>query len=561
RAWLFAEDGDWDDATTYFNRVLDTEPTYAMAYLGLLCVDLRVSKEKNLEKIKSPANITNHKHYKRAAADPAVNSRLDDYLQTIKDRIDAEVERQRVETERKRAAAEEAARRKQVQDAYDSASKIMDKAESHADYDKAIAALGNIDTAYQDISSQIKAKIAEGEKKKAEVITKFKKKYGVLLERLTDKGKAKAGERRKAAQAQLDEENEKAKAAHEAEYQHSLNEYQANHEKWVTENGSVKAEHDAKLSSWQAEVNRIKAENDTLHRRWQEEVAAAQTQSETWKSQRLCPHCGIGKIGFFGSCKECKRKGDEAITVPLPPGYIDYPPEPVMPYNMPPEPVKPQQKAFTPRQLKDETTPTLPADVTATIKGEHVYVKMAGIDWLVLAMEEEKALLISEKVLEERPYHKEGGDITWEKCSLRKYLNDDFYNRLGAAKGAVAETRNINSNNPWYGTKGGSNTTDKVFLLSLDEVVKYFGDSGDLKNKKRKKYNGELASDGYYLHDKLNSARIAKDKKGEACWWWLRSPGGRSSYAADVGGDGYVGVAGRHVSDAPGVRPALWLNL
>jgi hypothetical protein len=332
-----------------------------------------------------------------------------------------------------------------------------------------------------------------------------------------------------------------------------------NHEKWQATVANIKAEQEAKLSSWQAEVNRIKAENDALHGRWQEEVAAAQTQSEAWKSQGLCPHCGIGKIGFFGSCKECKRKGDEAITVPLPPGYIDYPPEPALPYNTPPEPMKPQKKAFTPRQLKAETT--LPTDVTATIKGEHVYVKMAGIDWLVLAMEEEKALLISEKVLEERPYHKDGGEITWEKCSLRKYLNDDFYNRLGAAKGAVAETKNSNPNNPWYETKGGSSTTDKVFLLSLDEVVRYFGDSGDLKNKRRKDGDGKLVSDGWYVQDKFNSARIAKDKKGAACWWWLRSPGSSSYGAARVSLGGSVGVDGDVVSADYGVRPALWLNL
>jgi hypothetical protein len=39
RAWQFAEDGDWQDASDYFNKVLDTAPTYAPAFLGLLCVD------------------------------------------------------------------------------------------------------------------------------------------------------------------------------------------------------------------------------------------------------------------------------------------------------------------------------------------------------------------------------------------------------------------------------------------------------------------------------------------------------------------------------------------
>jgi hypothetical protein len=548
------QNSDWQEAEEYYKDVLKQSPQYALAWIGRLLVDLKLGKEDDLAMIPELETLSKHKFFQTALqfADATTKSRLDGYLQTIKDRIAAE-----------QKAAAEAARRKQVQDAYDRACMIMDNAESPADYDKAIAALGNIDTAYQDISSQIKAKIAEGEKKKVE----WEQKMGSILAPLRAHFDPKAKAEKQAAllakkkedEAKLIAENEKAKAAHEAEYQRSLNEYQANYEKWQAAVANIKAEQEAKLSSWQAEVNRIKAENDALHHRWQEEVAAVQTQSETWKSQGLCPHCGIGKIGFFGSCKECKRKGDEAITVPLPPGYIDYPPEPAMPYNMPAEPVKPQAIIFKPRQL-DESLYLIKEDKKEQT-GAKMRFNIAGIDWLVLDNQGGKVLLISEQVLEERPYHKEGGDITWEKCSLRKYLNDEFYNRLGAVKGAVAETRNIDSDNPWYGTRGGNSTTDKVFLLSLDEVVRYFGDSGDLKNKKRKNYDGKLESDGWYVHDRFNSARIAKDKKGAACWWWLRSPGYGSDRAAGVNYGGRVGVDGVFVYGDIGVRPALWLNL
>ena len=41
---------------------------------------------------------------------------------------------------------------------------------------------------------------------------------------------------------------------------------------------------------------------------------------------------------------------------------------------------------------------------------------------------------------------------------------------------------NINDYNPWFDSKGGDNTTDKVFLLSLDEVIKCFCDSGQLRD-------------------------------------------------------------------------------
>ena len=188
-------------------------------------------------------------------------------------------------------------------------------------------------------------------------------------------------------------------------------------------------------------------------------------------------------------------------------------------------------------------------------------MRFAGIDWRVLAVENNKALLLSEKVLEHRPYDTELVDITWENCTLRQYLNDDFYNKLGAEKSAIAETHNANPNNLWYGTNGGSATTDKIFLLSLEEADKYFGNSGDYINKRRKGSSGKTESSGYRIDTACNKDRMASYGSKKA-WWWLRSPGYSSSRAADVGNGGRVDVYGSGVLTAlGGVRPALWLNL
>ena len=189
-----------------------------------------------------------------------------------------------------------------------------------------------------------------------------------------------------------------------------------------------------------------------------------------------------------------------------------------------------------------------------------------GFDWRVLDVENNKALLITEKIIEQRAYNVDWTDITWENCTLREYLNGEFLNKLGVAKSAIADTDNLNSDNPWYGTVGGRATTDKVFLLSLDEVCRYFGDSGNLRNKKRYECNenGKFvpSSDGYYIHDQYNEARKACNAAGEAFWWWLRSSGGASNNAASVLGDGIVRVYGLLVNCGEGgVRPALWLNL
>ena len=219
-----------------------------------------------------------------------------------------------------------------------------------------------------------------------------------------------------------------------------------------------------------------------------------------------------------------------------------------------PQPIvqhQPKQAHFAIQQNENKTISTI--NVKPTIGS--IY-KFADIDWRVLAVENNRALLISEKILEKRPYNVGFMNTTWETCTLRKYFNGEFYNKLGAAKSSIADTPNNNPSNPWYGETGGNATTDKVFLLSLDEVCRYFGDStANLRTK------GSTGSD-YYINDKNNSARIANYGSKAASWWWLRSPGYYSYTAAIVYADGALSVDGNLVfHDTGGVRPALWLNL
>ena len=184
-------------------------------------------------------------------------------------------------------------------------------------------------------------------------------------------------------------------------------------------------------------------------------------------------------------------------------------------------------------------------------------VKFGSYDWRMLEIDKQngKALILSDKIIEQRKYNKERVAVTWETCTLRNYLNGEFLQKFTKEQqGQIIQTRIANNDNQWYDTKGGSDTSDSVFLLSLEEVVNYFGDSGQLRNKNLK--------DKGRFDDQYNAERIAKNADGKACWWWLRSPGYGSSDAARVNDDGVVGVSGRLVNDfSGGVRPALWLNL
>ncbi|MDR1135440.1 MAG: DUF6273 domain-containing protein [Clostridiales Family XIII bacterium] len=187
-------------------------------------------------------------------------------------------------------------------------------------------------------------------------------------------------------------------------------------------------------------------------------------------------------------------------------------------------------------------------------QGKRRNIKFGGYSWRVLDIQGDKALLLTEDIIEQRPYNVQDEDVTWKNCTLRQYLNDEFFNTFSRQERAkILETRNANPNNQFYGTKGGESTVDKVFLLSINEVVKYFGDSGNLENLRGKRM--------WIIRDQYNDKRMAKYRNVGA-WWWLRSPGYNGISAANVHNDGGLDVLGSLVyNDYGGVRPALWLNL
>ena len=163
-------------------------------------------------------------------------------------------------------------------------------------------------------------------------------------------------------------------------------------------------------------------------------------------------------------------------------------------------------------------------------------IQLGDIFWRVLDVQDSKVLIISESTLETRAYHELGGEITWEHSTIRNYLNDEFLNSTFSTEEQrrIMETAVINDENPIYGTHGGNDTTDKIFLLSIDEAKEYFAE---------------------------DSARIAYGADGNLSWWWLRSPGNSNHVAADVYIDGCIyDNNNTYIDDNSGIRPALWLN-
>lgn len=53
-------------------------------------------------------------------------------------------------------------------------------------------------------------------------------------------------------------------------------------------------------------------------------------------------------------------------------------------------------------------------------------------NWRVLDIQNNTALIITEEIIDQRPYHDAYKDITWADCTLRKYLNGEFYEKFNA---------------------------------------------------------------------------------------------------------------------------------
>lgn len=168
--------------------------------------------------------------------------------------------------------------------------------------------------------------------------------------------------------------------------------------------------------------------------------------------------------------------------------------------------------------------------------------------WVVLAVEEEKALLVSLRCLDTQPYHDViDGHTTWADSTLRQWLNEDFLTEAFSETEQLLleETELANPDNPFYWTPGGENTVDRVFLLNREEAMEYL--TGELKRAEVTDY---AYAKGCYRNGSRNG------------WWWLRSPGVYSRDAMYLDANGELSVYG-YIVHRPGwaIRPAIWIDL
>ena len=195
------------------------------------------------------------------------------------------------------------------------------------------------------------------------------------------------------------------------------------------------------------------------------------------------------------------------------------------------------------------------------------------MEWIVLdivpkaADADGRILLLSKYVLAAMPYHNEDEEITWEACSLRSWLNDDFLNTAfdSSEKSQIIATHIETPENPFTNESSGNATDDHIFLLSLEDAL----DKTD-----------EVEGSGrYFSSDAERIAMATKYATSNDVWvtpdgdtnntcpniqcsslWWLRTLGATDG-ATFVSNTGEVYRSGLVVNMVDmGVRPAMWVK-
>ena len=217
-----------------------------------------------------------------------------------------------------------------------------------------------------------------------------------------------------------------------------------------------------------------------------------------------------------------------------------------------------------------------------------------SIEWQVIDVQDEKALIISCAVLECKAFNESDKNITWKDSSVRDWLNSDFYNSsfTDEEKNIIIKS-NIENPSTYSGydksgcwlvcndksqlysivaeTKEGKPTKDYAFLLSVDEVMKYFPSDDE-----RKAYFSDYATESFVEYGIKQAQKSANaDEESirtyydEACKefgkgfcnWWLRSPGTVDKCFEAVNYAGDITQSKSVVEEDGGIRPAMWISI
>lgn len=424
RAFMFLEDGDWNSANEYCEKVLDIDPENASAYLGKLLSELRVRKQESLKDCAEPFDNSNN--YQKAVrfADEKLKSALTGYIEHINTRKEnARLDGIYTRAKNAMSAANTESAYKEAAHLFESVSEYQDSAVlAQSCYEK--AEIARKDT----ILSEGKSKMS------GEFISNYE--YAIkLFESIS--GWKDADEKIYACQKRIEEikakeEADRREAERKAEERRIAAEKAAKKRKKAFAVGTpIVCAFIALLIVLMAVIipnikysSAVSLMNDE---KYDEAITAFKALNGYKDSENQIENCCIKKHG--------EEKWNKIKNIKIGDTY---------------------------------TFGTYEQD-NNTSNGKE------AINWIVLEKDKMSLLLISDKALDCQQYNTSLTDTTWESCSLRKWLNGTFLNAaFSAEEQAQIQNTNVSADkNPEYSTNPGNATNDKVFLLSVTEAVKY----------------------------------------------------------------------------------------
>lgn len=440
RVKLFLEDGDWNSANEYCNRVLDLDPECAQAYFYLFMAKVNAETEDKLKYLKAESGITGNDYYKKAYrfGDDSLKAKLDELnKQSIYNY--AEEQYSNAKTDKDFGSVKSIYAK--IQNFKDSAEKIKACEEKALEY------------LYTQTVNLMSAARDEIEFTKAAKLFENLKDYKDSAELI------------KQCRARIEEiEAEELAKEQERKRQEQL------------------AEREAK---------RIAKRNKTIAIVSVAVVVLGITGGIVGNS--------IYKSSKYNNAVELFEAGKYEVAY----------------------------QTFSELEDYKDTEEYLSNPKIIQFASVGDIVNFGDYSWYVISKTENNVQLLCEDMVCEKAYNEVYVDVTWETCTLRQWLNNDFYNEFSEEEKAyIAKTKLSNPDNAEYGTDGGNDTEDYIYLLSIDEAES-----------------------------------LSEDIRAIGSWWWLRSPGYDLSRAAGVRSGGSLITGGAIVYDVSGaVRPALNLK-